>query len=138
MNHLTPMAQQWYEPHAIVTFQDFLIAVAWLILPWVLLLWILAVVLHIMFPNNRAHYGAQAAVRLSYAWAAFWTGTILVIDVIVMLIFNDHFAGWTAIIPHTTMAFIAIIMSFIFWYNLREELRSSQVPLRKAQQGARA
>lgn len=137
MNPMTPMMKQWYEPPRVETFQDFLIGAAWLILPWILLLWILAVVLHIMFPNNRAHYGAQAAVRLSYAWAGFWLGAILLIDVAVMLILRKV-PEWTSIAPHATFIIVGVVMSFIFWYNLRQELRTSQVPLRKAQQGARA
>jgi Mn2+/Fe2+ NRAMP family transporter len=131
------MTQQWYQPPAIATFQDFLIAVAWLVLPWILLFWILAVVFHIMFPNNRTHYGAQAAVRLSYAWAGFWLGAILVVDVIVLLVLG-HVPGWTAVAPHSALILIGLVVSFVFWFNLREELKNSQVPLRKAQQGARA
>jgi hypothetical protein len=131
------MAQQWYQPPPVETFQSFLLAVAWLILPWILLFWILAVVIHIMFPNNRRYYGSQAAVRLAYAWAGFWLGAIVLADVLVLLIL-DHVRGWTAITPHATLIFIGLIVSFTFWYNLRYELRSSQVPLRKAQQGGRA
>ena len=137
MNPLTPMIKQWYEPPAVASFHDFLLGVAWLVLPWILLLWILAVVLHILFPNNRTNYGAQAAVRLSYAWAGFWIGAILLIDVIVLLVLG-HVPGWTSVAPHATLIFIGVLMAFIFWYNLRNELRISQVPLRKAQQGARA
>ena len=137
MNPLTPMIQQWYQPPPVSTFQDFLVGVAWLVLPWILLLWILAVVLHIMFPNNRAHYGAQAAVRLAYAWGGFWMGAILLVDVIVLLVLG-RVPGWTSIAPHAALILIGVIMSFTFWYNLRHELRTSQVPLRKAQQGARA
>jgi L-asparagine transporter-like permease len=134
MNPMTPMIKQWYEPPPVNSFQEFLIAAAWLILPWILMLWILAVVMHIMFPNNRAHYGAQAAVRLAYAWAGFWIGAVLLADVIVLLVINQVH-GWTAVVPHAALIFVAIIMSFIFWYNLREELRASQGPLRKAQGG---
>jgi len=137
MNPMTPMLQQWYQPPAISSFQDFLLGVAWLILPWILLLWILAIVLHIMFPNNRTHYGAQAAVRLSYAWAGFWVGAILLVDVVVLLVLG-HVPGWTSIAPHALLIFFATVMSFLFWYNLRGELRASQVPLRQAQQGGRA
>ena len=137
MNPVTPMIQQWYQPPAVATFQDFLLGLAWLLLPWVLLLWILAVVVHIMFPINRTHYGAQTAMRLSYAWAGFWIGAIVLIDVIVLLILG-HVPGWTSITPHATLILIGVVMSFLFWYNLRHELRTSQVPLRKAQQGARA
>ena len=137
MNPLTPMVKQWYEPPPVSSVHDFVIGVAWLILPWILLLWILAVIIHIIFPNNRTHYGAQAAVRLSYAWASFWIGAILLIDVITLLVL-DHVRGWTAIAPHATLIFFGVLMAFLFWYNLRGELRISQVPLRKAQQGARA
>jgi len=136
MNPMTPMAKEWYQPPPAATFQDFLIGVAWLILPWIILFWILAVVIHIMFPNNRTHYGAQAAVRLAYAWAAFWVGAILLIDIVVLLVLG--IPDWTSIAPHATMIFIGVLISFTFWYNLRYELRASQVPLRKAQQGARA
>lgn len=137
MNPLTPMIKQWYEPPAVATFQDFLLGVAWLVLPWILLLWILAVVLHIVFPNNRAHYGAQAAVHLAYAWAGFWIGAVLLANVIVLLAIG-HVPGWTSLAPHAALILIGTLMAFIFWYNLRQELRTSQVPLRKAQQGARA
>ena len=65
MNPVTPMLKQWYEPPAVNGFQDFLIGVAWLALPWILLLWILAVVLHIMFPDNRRYFGAQGPIFCS-------------------------------------------------------------------------
>ena len=137
MNPLTPMIKQWYEPPAVSSFHDFVFGVAWLVLPWILLFWILAVVIHIMFPANRTRFGAQAAVRLSYAWAGFWIGAILLVDVLVLLVLG-HIPGWTSVAPHATLIFLGALLAFLFWYGLRQELRLSQVPLRKAQQGARA
>jgi len=137
MNPLAPMLQPWYQPHEINSFQDFAIEVAWLVLPWILLYWILAVIVHILFPNNRAHYGAQVSIHLAYAWAGFWLGAILLADVIVLLILGNRIPGWASVAPHATLIFIGLVIAFSFWAGLRDQLKQSQVPLRQAQQGAR-
>jgi Mn2+/Fe2+ NRAMP family transporter len=118
-------------------FLEYLIALAWLVLPWLFLLWLFALILQMVFYVKRDLYGASVGLKLAYAWSAFCLSLILAVDVLVLVLLS-RVPGWTAITPQATYIAAGLIVSGVLWSSLRADLRGSQIPLRKAQQGARA
>ncbi len=136
MNPLQQLTDYVVQPPLITSLPSYFMAVAWLLLPWLLFLWVFAALVQLFFPTNREQYGASVAIRLSYAWSAVCVATILVVDVAVLFILS-RIPGWTSVTPHVTYIFVGMAFAFIYWNGLRGDLRMSQVPLRRAQHGAR-
>jgi hypothetical protein len=131
------LTQYVARPQSMGNFVDYLIALAWLILPYLFLLWLLALILQMVFYAKRELYGASVGLKLAYAWAAYCVSLILALDVIVLVLLS-RVPGWTAVTPHATYIAAGLVVTGVLWSGMRADLRGSQIPLRKAQQGARA
>jgi hypothetical protein len=134
---LQSLTQYVARPQLIGGVPDYLIALAWLLLPWLFLLWLLVLVLQMLFTGKREIYGAAVGLKLAYAWAAFCASLILAADVLVLVLLS-RVPGWTSVTPHATYIAVGLVVAGVLWSGLRTDLRGSQIPLRKAQQGARA
>jgi hypothetical protein len=131
------LTQYVARPQSIGSFLDYLIALVWMVLPWLFLLWLFALILQMVFYAKRELFGASVGLRLAYAWSAFSVSLIVAIDILVLVLLS-RVPGWTAITPHATYIAAGLVASGVLWSGLRTDLRRSQIPLRKAQQGARA
>lgn len=124
------------NPPLIASVVDWLLAVAFLLLPWVLLLWLVAWLLA-RFWSRRAQFGVEVAVRLAYAWAALIVASLFLVDGILLLILT-RVPNWTAVIPHLTFILLSLLVLFRCRSRVKGDLRASRSPLRVAQQGGRS
>ena len=123
------------NPPAISSVIDWLIALAFLIVPWVVFLWLLAII-GLKFWNRRPLFGIEVAVKLAYAWAGLISGLLFAANVVLLLILT-RIPNWTATTPHFTFILLSLIVLFHSRSQVKNELRAAQVPLRLAQQGGR-
>lgn len=124
------------NPPVISSVLDWLVAVAFLILPWIILLWLVALLL-LRFWSRRVLFGIEVSVKLAYAWAALIVAFLFLFDGTLLLILS-RVPNWTAVIPHLTFILLSLIVLFRSRSSVKGELRASQVPLRLAQQGGRS
>lgn len=124
------------NPPVISSVLDWLLAVAFLILPWIILLWFLALLI-LRFWSRRAVFGIEVAVKLAYAWSALIVALFFLFDATLLLILG-RVPNWTAVIPHLTFILLSLVVLFRSRSSAKGELRAAQVPLRVAQQGGRS
>ncbi|MEO8660693.1 MAG: hypothetical protein ABI693_19640 [Bryobacteraceae bacterium] len=137
MNPIGRLTEYVTKPQAINSFPEYLAALLWLVLPAFLLLWMVAVLMWLLFPASRERYGASVAIRLAFSWAVFWAGAAVVLDVVILLVF-DRVPGWSAVTPMATLTIIGLVFAFVLWNSVRGELGGSRRLLRQAEQeGAR-